>query len=631
MPMYNKKAIKIYEKARALHREGKLSDAERAYQKAIKINRTFVEAHNNLGSVFIDQGRLKEASEAFKKALKLLPDNPMLLNNVGNVLQLQGKNEEAIGWFNKAITRDPNYAGAHSNLGNALRALGNFEEAAACYRRSIQIEPGVADRYHNLGCVLVELGVLDEAFKNFKKAVEIDPGHKFAYQGLGDVLFHQDKLDEAIVSFHKAIEIDPFNQDAYNGLGNALIKQYNNALNRQYNIDSAVASYRKAIEIDPLHKEAYHGLGNAFSLKGELDNAIATFRKVIAIDPGFVEAYHSLVKSKNYSEYDDDIRSMESFYATKDISDENKMFLAFSLGKVFEDLGEYEKVMEFYLQATHLKRGSFDYSISEDRDLYDNIKQVFSLEFFTSNKGMGNPDPTPIFILGMPRSGTSLVEQILASHPDVFGAGELNYISNLTGEFFIPDSSRQFPANIIDLDPKAFEDLGQKYIAKIRKDSKESRYITDKMPHNFQRIGFIKAILPGARIIHLTRDPIDNCLSLFKNFFSSDHLYSYDLAELGQYYNLYLDLMEYWRNTLPGSIYDLSYERLVADQEVETRKLLEYCNLPWDEACLDFHKTRRIVNTTSNIQVRRPIYKDSVKLWKRYEKQLGPLVAAIYG
>jgi len=629
--MYNTKAIKSYEKAIALHQEGKLSGAERAYQKAIKINRSFVEAHNNLGNVFIDRGKLKEASEAFKKALKLLPGHPMLLNNVGNVLQLQGKNEEAIGWFNKAITRDSNYAGAHSNLGNALRALGNFEEAAASYRRSIQIEPGVADRYHNLGAVLVELGELDEAFKNFKKAVEIDPGHKFAYKGLGDVLFHQDKLDEAIVSFHKAIEIDPFNQDAYNGLGNALSKQYTTALNKQYYIDSAVASYQKAIEIDPLHKDAYHGLGNVFKLQGELDNAIATFRKAIAIDPGFVEVYHSLVKSKKYTEYDDDIRAMESLYATKDISEENKMVLAFSLGKVFEDLGEHEKAMEFILQATHLKRASFDYSISEEQDLYDNIKQVFSLEVFTSNKGIGNPDPTPIFILGMPRSGTSLVEQILASHPDVFGGGELSYISDLTGEFYIPDSSRKFPANIIDLDPKAFEDLGKKYIARIRKDSKESRYITDKMPHNFQYIGFIKAILPNARIIHLTRDPIDTCLSLFKNYFLSGHLYSYDLTELGQYYNLYLDLMEYWRNTLPGSIYDLSYERLVADQEIETRKLLEYCNLPWDEACLDFHKTRRIVNTTSNIQVRRPIYKDSVKLWKRYEKQLQPLVTAIYG
>ena len=629
--MYNTKAIKSYEKAIALHQEGKLPGAERAYQKAIKINRSFVEAHNNLGNVFIDRGKLREASEAFKKALKLLPGHPMLLNNVGNVLQLQGKFEEAIGWFNKAITRDPNYAGAHSNLGNALRALGNFEEAAASYRRSIQIEPGVADRYHNLGAVLDELGELDEAFKNFKKAVEIDPGHKFAYKGLGDVLFHQDKLDEAIVSFHKAIEIDPFNQDAYHGLGNALIKQYNNALNKQYNIDSAVASYRKAIEIDPLHKDAYHGLGNVFKLQGELDNAIATFRKAIAIDPGFVEVYHALVKSKKYSEYDDDIRAMESLYATKDISEENKMVLAFSLGKVFEDLGEHEKAMEFILQATHLKRASFDYSISEEQDLYDNIKQVFSLEFFTCNKGSGNPDPTPIFILGMPRSGTSLVEQILASHPDVFGGGELSYISDLTGEFYIPDSSRKFPANIIDLDPKEFEDLGKKYIARIRKDSKESRYITDKMPHNFQYIGFIKAILPNARIIHLTRDPIDTCLSLFKNYFLSGHLYSYDLTELGQYYNLYLDLMEYWRNTLPGSIYDLSYERLVADQEIETRKLLEYCNLPWDEACLDFHKTRRIVNTTSNIQVRRPIYKDSVKLWKRYEKQLQPLVVAVNG
>jgi tetratricopeptide (TPR) repeat protein len=697
--MYNSKAVKCYEKGRALQQKGKLSEAETAYKKAIKINQKFVEAHSNLASVFLDRGKFREASDSFKKALKLLPDHPMLLNNIGNVLQVEGKNEEAIGWFNKAIMQDPNYAGAYSNLGNALRGLEKFEEAVVCYRRSIQIEQGVADRYHNLAAVLVELGELDEAITNFRKAIEVDPGQKFAYKGLGNALFHQDKLDEAIVSYHKAIDIDPLLTDAYNGLGNALAKQYYNASNKQDKLDEAIVSYHKAIEIDPFLKDAYNGLGNALSLRGELDKAvasyhkaigidpeyidayiglgsvlsdkgeiaqaiaahhkaididpqhvdayiglgkalndhgeldkaIASYRKAVAIDPECAEAYQFLSSIKKFSECDDDIRSMESLYVTKSISDEQKMQLAFGLGKAYEDIGEYEQAIEFIMEATRLKRASIVYSISETQDLIHHMKKIFSLEFFRKNKGIGNPDKTPIFILGMPRSGTSLVEQILASHPDVVGAGELKYVLDMVRKMGISDTSRKFPSNIIDVDPGAFEGLGKEYISRIRSFSETTKYITDKMPHNFLSIGFIKAILPNASIIHLTRDPMDNCLSIFKNNFLSGHHYSYDMTELGQYYNLYLDLMEYWRNTLPESIYDLSYERLVADQEGQTRKLLDYCELPWDDACLGFHKTRRTVKTASNTQVRRPIYKDSVKLWKRYEKQLEPLVAAIYG
>jgi len=519
--MNNKKAIKCYDKGRVYQQQGKLSDAERAYKKAIKVNPNFVEAHNNLGNVLVDLEQLKEASIAYGKALKLCPNHPMLLNNLGNVLQLQGENEKAVSWLNKAIVHDPNYADAHSNLGNALSGKGE--------------------------------------------------------------------------------------------------------------IDEATASYRKAIEIDHRHKEAYHGLGMALSDLGEIDKAIASYRNAINVDPEYAEVYRSLSRNKKFSEYDDDIRSMESLYTAESIGDEQKMHLAFGLGKSYEDLGEYEKSMEFILKATRLKRTSCDYSTAEAEDSFSNIKSTFSPKFFSDRTGMGNPDQTPIFILGMPRSGTSLVEQILASHPDVFGAGELYDLINLTRTICTPNSSREFQECIYGLDSEAFEDLGKEYVTRIRDHSEDTKYITDKMPSNFLRIGFIKAILPNARIIHCTRDPMDNCLSLFKNYFSIGHYYSYDMTELGQYYNLYLNLMEYWKKTLPGFIYDLSYEQLVADQEHQIRQLLAYCHLPWDEACLDFHKTRRKVRTASNAQVRRPIYKDSVELWKRYEKQLQPLRTAIYG
>ena len=587
--MYSRKAVKSYEEGRVLQQNGKLSGAERAYRKAIKVNPDFVEAHHDLGNVLLDRGRPQEAYITFKKALKLRPGNPMLLTNLGNALQLQGEIEKAIEWFNKAIAQDPEFAGAHINLGNALRELGRFEKAVAAYQHAIEIDPGLADTYYNLASLLIELGELEEAETNFKKAVEIDPRHKDAWNGLGNTLAYLGKIDESI------------------------------------------GAYRQAIEIDPRHRSAFKGLGNVLSDMGEIEQAIDSYRMAIKIDPEYADVYRTISMNKTFAEYDDDIHSMETLYANKNLPDDKKMYLAFGLGKAFEDLGEYEKSMEFIIEAARLKRATIDYSISESEDLFSQIKSTFSLEFFADRQGTGDPDQTPIFILGMPRSGTSLVEQILASHPDVFGAGELKDLAVLTRNFGTADSPREFPAGIVDLDSEGLEDLGKEYIARIRSRSVDTKYITDKLPPNFLRIGLIKAILPNAKIIHCTRDPMDVCLSLFKNYFSGAVNYSYDLTELGQYYNLYFNLMEYWRKTLPGFIYDLSYESLVADQENQIRKLLEYCHLPWNDACLDFHKTRRKVRTASNAQVRRPIYHDSVNLWKRYEQQLEPLRVAIYG
>jgi len=463
---------------------------------------------------------------------------------------------------------------------------------------------------------------VDKAIHAYRKAIEIDSRHKNAHCGLAKALREKDELDKAIASFRKAIEIDPGNIGAYNGLGGAQ--------SDLGEIDEAIASFRKAIEIDPKNIGAYSGLGNVLSDHGEIDQAIASFRKAIEFEPKAVGAYRALSKNKKFIEYDDDIKSMESLYANEGNSDKAIMNLAFGLGKAYEDLGQFDKSMDFILQGTRLKRASLDYSTTDAESFFGKIKKTFSAEFFSDRKGMGNPDETPIFILGMPRSGTSLTEQILASHPGVYGAGELKYLISLATEISRASSTRQYPAGIVDLDSMALENYGKEYIARIRHHSKATKYITDKMPHNFLYIGLIKVILPNARIVRCARDPMDNCLSIFKNLFGRGHEYSYDLAELGQYYNLYLNLMEYWENTLPGFIYELNYERLVADQENQTRKLLEFCQLPWDDACLDFHKTRRKVNTASNEQVRRPIYKDSVKLWKRYEKQLEPLRSAIY-
>jgi len=511
----------------------------------------------------------------------------------------------------------------HYEEGRAFQQTGKLLDAERSYQKATKISPKFVEAHNNLGNVLIDMKRLKEASVAYRKALKIHPSHPMLLNNLGNVLQLRGEYKTAISWLNKAIAEQPNYADAYNNLGNALAGQGEP--------DSAITAYRKAIQFDPRHKQAYDGLGATLSDQGEFDKAISTYREAINIFPDSTQAYLSLSMIKTFSEYDGDIRAMESLYSRKGISDKKKMNLAFGLGKAFEDFGEYERAIEFFMQATHLKRASFDYSIFGEQEKFCKLKEVFSPEFFSDRRGIGDPDQTPIFILGMPRSGTSLVEQIVASHPDVFGAGELTDIIDLTEVICGTGSRKKYPECIAGLESGIFKNFGKQYVTSIRKHSENTKFITDKFPHNFLHIGFIKAILPNAKIIHLVRDPMDNCLSLFKNDFAKGQYYSYDMTELGQYYNLYLEMMEHWRNTLPDFIYDLSYEKLVSNQEEQTRRLLEFCNLSWDESCLDFHKTRRTVKTASNAQVRRPIYKESIKLWKRYEKKLKPLLTAIYG
>jgi tetratricopeptide (TPR) repeat protein len=401
-------------------------------------------------------------------------------------------------------------------------------------------------------------------------------------------------------------------------------------LGDQGKLAKSEASLRQALKLKPDYTEAYNNLGLTLHSLGKLDEAETCFRQALKLNPDSAKVFKSLSLFIKYSEVNDIIIAMEKLYKRKDLSDEDQIDLGFALGKSFENLREYDKSFNFILQANQLKRGSYDYSIQNDHDLFERIKRTFTLDFFASHHGFGNQDRTPIFILGMPRSGTTLVEQILASHPLVFGAGELQILANLVSKICTEDAAGKFPECILELGMDGFDRIGSEYIEKIRKYSNSAQHITDKLPHNFMLLGLINKILPNAKVIHCVRSPMDNCLSIFKtDFMEQLHRYAYDLVEIGQYYNLYLDLMAHWEEVLPEFMYTLKYDEIVSDQQNQIKGLLDFCGLPWDESCLAFHKTERKVVTASLAQVRKPIYKDSVELWKRYEKQLEPLRKAI--
>ena len=598
-------------------------EAVASFRRALSLKPDNAVAHYNLGNTFKEQGKLDEAVDCYRRALNSKPDYAEAHYNLGNTLKEQGKLDEAVACYRRALALKPDYAAAYNNLGNTLKGLGKLDEAVVCFRRALALKPDDAVAYNNLGSIFKDQGSLDEASACFQRALALEPDFAQAHYALGITLKAQGKPDEAIACFRRALSLQPDFAEALNDQGIIL--------NDESKPDEAAACFRRALSLKPDFAEAHHNLGIVFGESGKLNDAGACFRKALLLKPDYARAYKNLSSIVRYAEIDDDVHAMEDLYNKEDLPDADRVDLGFALGKVYEDIGDYDRSFKFIREANSLKRKSYQYSIEDDHHLFARIKQTFSPEFFAAHHGSGNQDGTPIFIIGMPRSGTTLVEQILASHPLVFGAGELAVLETLGNGICTGGAAAQFPECLLDQAREAFARMGSYYIEKIRKYSKDAEHITDKLPNNFLRVGLIKTILPNAKIIHCKRNPMDTCFSIFKKDFTGIHGYANDMVELGRYYNLYQDLMAHWEKVLPGFIYTVRYEELISDQQNQTRNLLGYCGLPWDEACLAFHKTARRVSTVSLAQVRQPIYKDSVELWQRYEKQLEPLKKAIYG
>jgi len=496
---------------------------------------------------------------------------------------------------------------------------GRFVQAENIYQQILESDPNHPDALHLLGVIAQHKGRNDVAVELIQKALTFEPNYADAHYNLGNAFKDLGKFSEAATSYRAAIAIKPNFPDAHNNLG--LVLQELGQL------DEAVTSYQTALSFKPDLAMTHRNLGLALQELGRLSDAVASFRKAITFQPDYAEAYRNLSTNKKFSEYDDDIKAMEDVYALPGLSAEQKAHLAFGLGKSFEDLKQYEKSSQFYLTANAVKRSTYEFSINTVEKYVGLIKSIFTRELFRSHKSSGLSDETPVFILGMPRSGTTLVEQILSSHPKVFGAGELNALEEVIAPRFGKVDDIQFLDNLVKADTSQFIRAGEDYINLIRNSSKTADLITNKSPHNFLMIGMIKLILPNAKIIHCCRDSRDTCLSIFKNYFAGDgHCYAYDQVELGQYYNLYRDLMSHWHNVLPDFIHDMDYEKLVSEQEEKTRTLLDHMGLEWDDACLEFYKSERIVKTASAAQVRKPIHKGSVHSWKQYESSLKPLL-----
>jgi len=446
-------------------------------------------------------------------------------------------------------------------------------------------------------------------------------------------LFGQGRALDSLDLCQKAADLEPENFGAQSNLGNVLAD-----LGK---IKEAEAAYQSALGINPNAVPVLTNLALLKAETGDPDGASALYRRVLEIDPTDAETFHDLSLLKKFPPGGDaDMSAMEALRGRSDLAPEKAMFLDFALAKAHDDAGDYDRAFGHMAAANRGKRQSLNYDPAGQESMADRIINVFDEAFVAGQAGAGSKDERPVFIIGMPRSGTTLVEQILASHSGVRAMGEVNYFrdavygfageaGNKTGVKGMSASGKDFPEGVLDMGEQDFKRLGNAYMALLTKDAGDAVKITDKVPRNFFFAGLISMALPHARIIHCRRNPVDTCLSCFHIHFPEGQEFSYDLSDLGRYYRLYARLMDHWKAVLGSRVFDIAYEDLVADPEPVMRGLLDFAGLDWEEACLDFHKSARQVRTASSHQVRRPVYKSAVQRWRNYQAHLGPLLDAL--
>jgi tetratricopeptide (TPR) repeat protein len=422
--------------------------------------------------------------------------------------------------------------------------------------------------------------------------------------------------------------LNPQNHDAVNQMGRVAFERGD--------LEGSLTHYRRALALNPNLADAHNNMGNALKELGRLDEANSAYVEAIRLEPGLTGAHLNLADSKTFTRNDSQLAALETLAAKTDcLSAADRIHLGFALAKAYADLKDHPRAFKHLREANAAKRATIAYDEAATFAFFDRIERTFTAAAIRTRSGGGDPSAMPIFVIGMPRSGTTLVEQILASHPMVFGAGELRALYDIVATVHdVAGNTLDYPEFMSVADGTALRQIGLRYIAELRKRAPTSERvpgrITDKMPSNYYYVGLIHLALPNAKIVHCVRDPIDTCISCFTKLFTAEQSHTYDLAELGRYYRRYQRLMAHWRRVLPaGRMLDIRYEDVVADLEGQARRLLDYCGLPWDDGCLAFHRTVRPVRTASATQVRQPIYKSAVGRWKAYEKELGPLLAAL--
>ena len=646
----------------SLQAQGKGAEAIEELRRSVELAPQAGNLRANLGEVLRLNGQLDEAREQLEKAVEVEPKNAQALNNLGIVHYEQRKYKEAVSYYRRALEVRPNMAEALNNLGNALRVLGDLEGAIDAYQGALLHREVYPEAYNNLGTLLQQDGRMEEAEHALRKSVMQNPRYVEAHNNLASLYAAQKKEVDALriisdtLKFaprhpatllltakiqmrrnnHQAAEqaarmvlqAEPKNAQALTALGQVL--------HETDRYDEALQVLEQAVQEAPNSPEALNFYGVALKSVGRLDEAREYILKALNMNRGMFGAYANLNDLVDFSKGEgvELFKRMDAIMSgAKNQEAEPFLALHFAYAKALDDRGEHQRALEHYIVGGRMKRAQLNYDERDTFGFFDSIRDAFPKEVFDNRTYAGLDDERPVFIIGMPRSGSTLVEQILSSHPEVYGAGEVKYLSRALGQLRdrFP-SLPKFPQMMAKLSPPQLDIVANNYLKALTKDAGNAKRVTDKLLTNYFFVGFLHLLYPKAKFVNTLRDPVDTCLSGFTKLFKDDMPHSYDLAELGRYYGKYRELMQHWEKVLPpGVLKSVQYEDVVADTEKEAKALIEFLGLEWDDKCVDFHKSDRPVKTASVAQVRKPIYNTSVKRWKKYGDGLQPLVDAIEG
>ncbi|MGD9980735.1 MAG: sulfotransferase [Hyphomonadaceae bacterium] len=589
-------------------------------REILKADPTQARAHFVLGHAYAQMGRHQDAAVAFRRAAELDPQSPAwrALGDQLTLLDDAAGADAAYAQSIRASVHDP-------RLMEAAIALCENRLAVAEHmlRPHLRAHPTDVAAIRMLAEVGARLGRFEDAEKLLRRCLELAPSFHAARHNYAIVLHRESKSVEALKQLDVLLRVDPENP-SYNFLRAA-------ALARIGEYDAAIAIYRDVLEKHPISARAWLSLGHASKTAGQRAESIEAYERVVAIAPHLGEAYWSLANLKTHPFTDADVVKMQDQLARSDLSEEDRFHLHYALGKAYEDKADYERSFTHYSEGARIRRSGLSYNAGETTQAAREHSGLFTAEFFAARKGQGAPAPDPIFIVGLPRSGSTLIEQILASHSKVEGTMELPDIIAMAkhlGGGKVRGGA--YPGVLAQLSAAEIKALGEEYIARTRVQRKTDRpFFIDKMPNNSQHVGFIHLILPNAKIIDARRHPMGACFSAFKQHFARGQAFSYDLTDVGRYYADYVELMARFEQAAPGRVHRVLYEDMIADTEGEVRRLLAYLGLPFEPACLEFHSNPRAVRTASSEQVRQPIYGGAVEQWRNYEPWLRDLKTAL--
>jgi tetratricopeptide (TPR) repeat protein len=612
-----------YSAAKDLLRQSRPVEAERALRAILDGNPRHGEARCDLGIALMLQKRVGEAVGAFEAALTIAPDLPPALEALGRIYGEIGRPADALKCIDRLLAILPVSLAAHVHhtmRGWALLRLGRVQEAAAAFETALSLRPDFGRAWEILGIVNGQLGRSTEALGCFERLCALSPRSASAYNYRGMALVELYRFEEAVASFREALRLDPKFAPSLVAMADPL-----STLGRH---EEALAAYEDALKIAPQNAQAELGRGDILQILGRIDEAVAAYRRVIALAPRWPAAYRHLFQVSPVANEDDPaLKSLEALLAHEaELPEADGTELHLALSKAYRQLARPGPAFAHLAEGNRRKRRNIVYDeAAELSKLYATAK-VLTPEIMQALAGLGDSSERPVFVLGMPRSGTSLVEQIIASHANVFGVGECGLFRRLAEQRFAPGLK-----NLGDgLSGESLRQLGTDYVASIEEMAPPAIRIVDKTLSNASYAGLIHLALPNARIVHVVRDPMDTCFSCYSQLFMGMVPYAYDLGELGRFYKAHADMMAYWRRVLPAeTMLEIRYEALVENFEAEVRGLIAFCGLDWDDACLRFYETRRAVRTASAVQVRRPLYKQAVGRWKPYVEWLDPLRQAL--